>query len=157
MCVDMAFEGHVRGPPPLVSRIIWWGGMRLATHSYDSTKQIFQTPYIEMCFWAINAPTEYSIIAACCSWLTLAGFLVLPSTFSSLASSNILNSSESGKLIRVTIESIPRLWIAVACCVAGNSGTLLLWFLWRGNYVWLINEIFSCVHLLCFKAKLIID
>ena len=41
-----------------------------------------------------------------------------------------------------SIAHVGLLWLSGAFCVVGVVGCMGLWFLWRENYVWLVNRIF---------------
>lgn len=65
-----------------------------------STDDKIPTPYMKMCTQANRVPSIYNILAALSSWLTLAGFVVLPGTFTSLKHSTTLSSSKGGELFK---------------------------------------------------------
>jgi hypothetical protein len=71
-----------------------------------STNNETPTPYIEMYTQANKVPSIYNILAVLFSWLTLAGFVMLPGTFISLKYSITLNNSKSGKIIQKTVQNI---------------------------------------------------
>ena len=101
-----------------------------------------ETPYMVMSVQAIEAPKLDNLLAAIFSWITLAGFIVLPGTFTSLETSNRLGSSTGGKFVQDTVKNIPILVIGVVFCVLGTIGSCFLWQKWRKNYVWLMTHIF---------------
>jgi hypothetical protein len=106
-----------------------------------------QTRYMNMLLAIDQIPRFYNILAACSTWLLLAGYLVFPSTFTSLSKSDVLNTDNGEdavvkKAILKTVKNAPFLWIAGACCIIGGAGMVWLWVRWRDNYVWLINRIF---------------
>ncbi|KAH8653974.1 hypothetical protein BGZ60DRAFT_460367 [Tricladium varicosporioides] len=90
---------------------------------------------------ANDAPIWDNLLAAFFSWLTLAGYVVFPGTFTSLEHSQTLTSSNSGKFIQQTVKKA-LLATAGLCCFFGTVGTSWLWYVWRDNAVWLIGHIF---------------
>jgi len=91
-----------------------------------STNNEAPTPYIEMCTQANKVPSIYNILAALFSWLTLAGFVVLLGTFTSLKHSTTLSSSKGGEIIQKTVQNVPLLLIAGVMCSIGIIGTCWL-------------------------------
>lgn len=90
-------------------------------------------------------PRMHNIFAAFFTWILLAGFVVLPGTFTSLGKLEDkpeVSSSEAASAILKTVKNIPLLVIAGSCCGIGALGMVWLWYKWRSNYVWLLNRIF---------------
>lgn len=85
-------------------------------------------------------PRLHNILASFFSWLLLAGFLVLPGTFTSLA--NLPPTSPTTKSILSSIQSLPFLVVATTCCTLGYLGNLYLMLRWRHNYIWLLNRLY---------------
>ncbi|KAH8655737.1 hypothetical protein BX600DRAFT_385525, partial [Xylariales sp. PMI_506] len=76
------------------------------------------------------------------SWLLLAGYLVFPSTFSSLSNAKILsNTGKAENYIVAAVQNVPLLYIASFCCGIATTGLIWLWIKWSQNYVFLINRI----------------
>jgi hypothetical protein len=100
------------------------------------------TPYMVQSAQANQAPAWDNIRAALFSWLTLAGYIVLPGTFTSLKTSQTLSTSNGGRVIQDTLKNTPLLAIAGLCCLFGTVGTSWLWYIWRGNAIWLVGNIF---------------
>ena len=98
-----------------------------------------------MCTQSNQARKRYTISAALFSWLILAGYLVLPNTFTSLQSSKTLSGSKGGQLLQSTIRNVKLLPFAGVLCLIGVAGISRLWYKWRRNYVWLITYIFMYV------------
>ena len=88
-----------------------------------STNNEPPTPYMEMCTQANKVPSIYNILAALFSWLMLAGFVVLPGTFTSLKYSTTLSSSKGGEIVQKTVQNVPLLLIAGVMCGIGIVGT----------------------------------
>lgn len=107
-----------------------------------SETQTKQTPYMVMSIQANQARRRYTISAGLFSWLILAGYLVLPNTFTSLKSSKALSESKGGQILQSTVQNVQLLPFAGILCLIGTAGTSWLWYKWRRNYVWLITYIF---------------
>ncbi|KIX02414.1 uncharacterized protein Z518_08355 [Rhinocladiella mackenziei CBS 650.93] len=107
-----------------------------------------QTRYMEMLLHLDDIPRIYNIFASLFTWIILAGFLVVPGTFTTFKESDALNgddnnvSTEVANAIVDSIANIGLLWLSGAFCAVGAVGCLWLWFRWRKNYVWLISRIF---------------
>ena len=107
-----------------------------------------QTRYMEMLLHLDQIPRIHNILASAFTWILLAGFLVVPGTFTSLKKSQAFQEADSddsddvGHAILHGIANIGLLWVSGAFCVIGGLGCLWLWFCWRNNYVWLLNRIF---------------
>jgi hypothetical protein len=108
---------------------------------------VSQSRYMVMCTQSHQARKRYTIGAALFSWLILAGYLVLPNTFTSLQSSNTLSGSKGGQLLQSTVRNVKLLPFAGVLCLIGVAGISRLWYKWRRNYVWLITYIFMYVKL----------
>jgi hypothetical protein len=100
------------------------------------------TPYMAMSVQATQAPKRQSVYAAGFSWLVLAGFVVLPNTFTSLRDSDHLDSTASGKALQSAVRHVQILPLACVLCCIGTAGSCWLWWRWRRNYVWLTSQIF---------------
>jgi hypothetical protein len=101
-----------------------------------------ETQYMVMSVQANEAPRLDNLLAAIYSWITLAGFIVLPGTFTSLEKSESLGNSKGGKVVQDAVHNIPLLPLAGVCCLVGTIGSCRLWWKWRKNYVWLVGRIF---------------
>lgn len=97
----------------------------------DPRHQRGETNYINMLLQLDHIPQIYSIFAGLFTWILLAGYLVLPATFTSLQNSRILK----------TYQNLPLLWMAAIFCAIGASGMGWLWWMWKMNYVWILNRI----------------
>jgi hypothetical protein len=87
-----------------------------------------------------DVPRTHNLLSGLFTWILLAGFVVLPGTFSTLEGIQ----SKSGEFEKVlhTIRNLPLLIIAFGCCGLGACGMCMLWWRWSHNYVWLLNSIF---------------
>ena len=96
-------------------------------------------------------PQLHNILASLFTWIILAGFVVLPGTFTTFKKSKDFQDADSNDSNAITyaivhsIANIGLLWLAGGFCLFGVLGCLGLWFRWRENYVWLINRIFLYV------------
>jgi hypothetical protein len=100
------------------------------------------TPYMVKSIQANEAPTWDNYRAALFSWLTLAGYVVFPGTFTSLKTSQTLASNNSRKVIQDAVKNVPLLPIVILCSIIGTTGTSWLWWIWRENAVWLVTHLF---------------
>ena len=103
---------------------------------------VMQTPYMVMVLEANEVPARINLLASLYLWLTLAGFVVFPGTFSSLQNSSKLVNSEGGKFVQHTVENAPLLPLAFICCFIGIVGSCCLWWERRKNYIWAIAHVF---------------
>lgn len=67
---------------------------------------VSQTRYMVMCTQSNQARKRHTIGAALFSWLILAGYLMLPNTFTSLQSSKTLSGSKGGQLLQSTVQNV---------------------------------------------------
>ncbi|KAJ6109864.1 hypothetical protein N7486_002099 [Penicillium sp. IBT 16267x] len=110
--------------------------------SYES----LETRYVRMMVEADRIPWQYNLMASAAHWILLAGYLVVPGTFTSLQVSDEVHSSLSGNkagaLILSTIQNPPLLALAVSFFVTGIF--IMGWLSWeyQSNYIWLISHIF---------------
>jgi hypothetical protein len=112
------------------------------TEHNPKNKSSTHTTYMAKTVQANDAPLWDSVRAAFFSWLTLAGYVVFPGTFTSLKSSQTLAASNGGKFIQQTVKNVPLAVIAGLCCLFGTVGTTWLWYIWRHNAIWLVAHIF---------------
>lgn len=94
-------------------------------------------------------PWIYNAAASTAHWVLLAGYLVIPGTFTSLQRSSkveqALKENETGNIILSTIQN--PLLLAIACSFWAAGAMLLAWLCWewKSNYLWLINRVFMWV------------
>lgn len=106
------------------------------------------TRYVEMLLHLDEIPRIYNIGASLFTWIILAGYLVIPGTFTTFKQSEAFQEADDDDSNEVThaivhsIANIELLWLSGAFCAVGLVGCLGLWFRWRQNYLWLINRIF---------------
>lgn len=105
-----------------------------------------QTRYTGMLLNLDTIPWSHNLLASFSTWILLAGFLIVPGTFTSIEKSQVLQEHAKENAIAEKIldevKHASLLYIAFTCCLLGSSGLLWLWWRWRTNYVWLINKIF---------------
>jgi hypothetical protein len=110
----------------------------------SNTNYTIETRYIQMLLEDI--PWFYNILADAAHWALLAGYLVVPGTFTSMQRSATLkedlNKTQAGQAILSTIQNPPLL--AIACFPMVLGALFMLWLSWerRNNYIWLINKLF---------------
>ena len=126
--------------PPSTAHL---AGLELAVHSPLSLRPPHRlTRYSQMVLEANEIPARDNILAAASLWILLAGYIVLPGTFTSLQNSKSLSNSEAGKVVQRAVQNAPLLGVAGICCVTGVIGICWLWHTWRQNYFWLVNKLF---------------
>lgn len=110
-----------------------------------------QTRYMEMLLHLDQIPRVHNILASLFTWILLAGFLVIPGTFTSVQNSAAFKDAAENERDKVAhaildgIKNIGLVWVSGAFCLIGALGCLWLWVAWRKNYVWLLNRIFLYV------------
>jgi hypothetical protein len=89
--------------------------------------------------WEINA------LASASHWILLAGYLVIPGTFTSLKRSEdfgkTLKGSAAGSAVLNAIQNPPLLTIACFLFVIGLCIMIFLGWKFRENYIWLMNRL----------------
>lgn len=80
-------------------------------------------------------PLSHTCMAAVSQWTLLAGYLVVPGTFTSLQRSHTLVNA-STPVVRA-IQNPPLLAISCICFLSGAATMSWLAWRWRFNYVWL--------------------
>ena len=104
----------------------------------------FSTKYMDMLLELDTISTLHNILAGAFTWLLLAGFVFLPGTFTSIVNSPTLKTGagKAGKAVVKTVQNLPLLGVAAACCLIGASGMSWLWWIYRSEYIWLISRLF---------------
>ncbi|KAJ7040693.1 hypothetical protein C8F04DRAFT_948041 [Mycena alexandri] len=138
-----AFSSRSRDYVPKPAR---WGLQRADSQN---------TRYMNMLLALDGIPRLHNMLAAFFTWILLAGFVLLPGTFTSLAGTNVDNANEQAfihAVQHVPLGSPPfdssqtnrarRFVIAFVCSGIGVLGMLWLWWRWSQNYIWLNNRIF---------------
>jgi cytochrome bd-type quinol oxidase subunit 2 len=102
--------------------------------------------YARMSVQANQVQTRYGILAAFFAWITLAGYVVLPATFTSIQNTNKLEGNAGGRHIQHAVQNIPVLPLASILCCMGLAGSFYLWWKWRANYTLILSRIFLYSH-----------
>lgn len=90
----------------------------------------------------------HNICAGGSTWLLLAAFVVIPSTFTSFRDSSLFqnaNQAETAAIVKDILHSVAHvglLWVAGTIYLVGLCGYFSLWRVWRNNYTWLIDKLF---------------
>ena len=121
--------------------------MPKALEANDGIQQQQPPPHTEYMIMSVQAnqiQTRYSILAGLFAWITLAGFITLPNTFTTIQTSNSLSGNEGGKMVQETVRNLQLLPFAGIICFIGIIGTCSLWRKkeCRENYIWLIGHLF---------------
>ncbi|KAJ5343420.1 hypothetical protein N7541_007900 [Penicillium brevicompactum] len=107
-----------------------------------------ETTYVRMLKEEAEMDISFNITVGVANWALLAGYLVIPGTFTSLQTSNqvekLLQVNKAGRTVLHTIQNPPLL--AIACFLLVSGIGALIWLMrfpkLRGNYLWLINKLF---------------
>lgn len=97
------------------------------------------TARIQMLLELDNIPMWHNFLAIVSSWLLLGGYVVFPSTFTSIQNSEALKERVD-KVVSNAVNNQPLLVVGGVCCLIGASSMLRLSWLWRKNYEWLLNR-----------------
>jgi hypothetical protein len=90
-------------------------------------------------------PRMHNMFASFFTWVLLAGFVILPGTFTSLSTLTddpSVASNHTASDILNQVKHVSLLYVGAFCAGIGALGMIWLWFRWRANYVWLLNRIF---------------
>ncbi|KAI0066862.1 hypothetical protein BV25DRAFT_1795995 [Artomyces pyxidatus] len=101
---------------------------------------LVQSEYMNMLLALDAVPQLHNLLASFFTWILLAGFVVLPGTFSTLK--QIQTTAGAASLVLHAVQHVSLFVIAYVCCAIGAGGMSWLWWRWRGNYIWLLNRIF---------------
>jgi hypothetical protein len=104
------------------------------------------TLYTQMLKEEAEMDWKYNLGAGAGNWVLLAGYLVVPGTFTSLNNSDQveqkLQENNAGRVLLKTIQN--PLLLVIACIFLALGGFLLGWLSlkFKNSYSWLINRIF---------------
>lgn len=126
---------------------------RVSTRSVVLDNNLHYEPlesrYVRMIIEADEISWQHNVLASAAHWTLLAGYLVIPGTFTSLQKSdaiqNGLTKNKAGDLILNTIQNPPLLAMACVFFSVGLLSMGWLFYKYRANYIWLINRILMCV------------
>ncbi|KAL4745465.1 hypothetical protein BDW72DRAFT_208186 [Aspergillus terricola var. indicus] len=111
-----------------------------------STTLTVETEYVCMLLELQDIHWVYNFAASLANWVLLAGYLVVPGTFTSLQKSDSitdkLSQNNAEKAILETIQNPPLVAIAWSFLGIGIGIMSVLFYRWRRNYLWLINRLF---------------
>jgi hypothetical protein len=114
--------------------------------SRSSTTLTVETEYVRMLLELQNIHWMYNFTASLANWMLLAGYLVIPGTFTSLQKSDSitdkLTQNDAENAILKTIQNPPLVAIAWFLLGIGMGVISFLFYRWRKNYLWLINRLF---------------
>lgn len=105
-----------------------------------------QTQYVDLLVRLDEIPRWHNMLCAFCSWVLLAGYLVLPATFTKVQARVDGEIDGNGNVVTVfvagAVKNVGLLWVAGVCCVIGAAGLVWLWVRWWWHYLWLLNRVF---------------
>ncbi|KAM7212659.1 hypothetical protein V8F06_011947 [Rhypophila decipiens] len=107
-----------------------------------------QTKYMEMLLSLDKIPQLHNILCSCFTWLLLAGFVVIPGSFTSLrkleakTNGEIIPGSPAANAILSSVAETSVTVIGFICMGIGTTGAIWLGWRWRKNYVWLLNKLY---------------
>lgn len=102
----------------------------VTAHNRNSS---FQTRYMNMLLAVDKIPRLHNILASFFSWTLLAGFIILPATFSSPAHPTTTTTTSATTAL---------ITIAALLAGVGSGGMSWLAWRWRRNYIWLLNRVY---------------
>lgn len=115
----------------------------------DTINSTQDTGYVKMLKDEAQMEMGYNIRVSAANWALLAGYLVIPGTFTSLQKStqveDALSNNKAGRVVMRTIQNPPLLAIA---CMFFVGAITAMYFLIRVRkirtcYTWLINKLFT--------------
>lgn len=140
-----------------LAMLVWWQRLSQRKSTISSDK-VFQercshcgnvnqdTLYTQMLKEEAQMNWKYNLCAGAANWVLLAGYLVVPGTFTSLEHSDLvehrLQGNGAGRVLLKTIQNPPLLVIACIFLVAGSLVLGRLSVKFKDSYIWLINRIF---------------
>ncbi|KAL4960575.1 uncharacterized protein BDV14DRAFT_182293 [Aspergillus stella-maris] len=113
----------------------------LSTPARSNTTLTLETAYVRMLLELQDIHWGYNALASFAGWTLLAGYLVIPGTFTSLQKSESLQENVGNAVLK-TIQNPPLVGIAWTFLTVGAGTMGLLFYRWRDNYLWLINRLF---------------
>ncbi|KAL4889169.1 hypothetical protein BDV59DRAFT_120911 [Aspergillus ambiguus] len=118
---------------------------QLSIYDYRD-QQSSRTAYIQMLIDMEKIPMLDNMLATFYGWVLLAGYLVLPGTFTSIRTSRSVqqaaDKSEIGIMAYSAVQNVPLLAVAALCCAVGLCGSGQLSYRRRDNFVWLARKVF---------------
>ena len=128
--------------------LVWYSSAsQMASQTQHLVPFAGQTRYMQMLLEVDYMPWMYNVIASIAHWTLLAGYLMVPGTFTALQRSgqvqDALAKDDVGQAVLSTIQNPPLLAIACILFVASTAALGWLYWEWRSNYIWLVNRLFS--------------
>ncbi|EDP47926.1 conserved hypothetical protein [Aspergillus fumigatus A1163] len=112
----------------------------------SDTSLTIETEYVRMLLELQDIHWLYNFMASLAAWMLLAGYLVIPGTFTSLQKSDTITNkvaqNEAEKAVLKTIQNPPLVAIAWVLLSIGVATMSFLFYRWRRNYLWLISRLF---------------
>ncbi|KAL5362273.1 hypothetical protein BJX96DRAFT_177007 [Aspergillus floccosus] len=112
----------------------------------EGTDLTVNTEYISMLLELDTIHWLYNVLASAANWALLAGYLVIPGTFTTLQKSSAfedkINSTFQEKAILGSVQNPPLAAIACTFFFMGLISMVCLYCRWAGNYIWVINRLF---------------
>ncbi|GFG16466.1 conserved hypothetical protein [Aspergillus lentulus] len=116
----------------------------------SDTSLTIETEYVRMLLELQDIHWLYNFMASLAAWMLLAGYLVIPGTFTSLQRSDTITNkmaqNDADKAVLKTIQNPPLVAIAWVLLSIGVATMSFLFYRWRRNYLWLISRLFMYVQ-----------
>ena len=116
--------------------------------SAGTTKDAPHTRYVGQLIESTEVPFSHTWGVSFASWLLLAGFIVIPGTFTSQSLKKDAVSNVE-LWVFTKIQYLPLLGVAGICSGVGALGMIVFWVYWRNNYHVIKHEVFG-VRLMCY-------
>lgn len=142
MALRYSFPTTVSGPQMKSPKV---GATMPANHVATCRNAMSSIKYNNLIVQSYYTPEKFNILAAASLWTVLAGFVVFPSTFTSLQNSSSLSNSVPGRAVQRTIQNIPLLVMAIFFFVVGMIGVAWLWRQRRHQHLWVADRLFLYV------------
>ncbi|KAK4104326.1 hypothetical protein N658DRAFT_514243 [Parathielavia hyrcaniae] len=109
-----------------------------------------QTPYMNMLLSLDRIPRMHNILVSVFVWILLAGFVIIPGSFTSERRQEegqtieipLATTTTGPRVLALTPANTAAMVVGFACVVAGTFGSAWLALRWRRNYVWLLNKLY---------------
>ena len=102
------------------------------------------TSYRAQILAAFEVPFLYSVLAAFSTWLLLAGYVLCPSAYGVIKSSQAVHDAgKTGEIILITTRNIPAAVLAAGICLFALVVLFTLWIRQKSKYVWVSRQIFT--------------
>jgi hypothetical protein len=120
--------------------------VRRSSQDIEPPEYANDTIYTKMLKEEAQMDWRFNLCANAANWVLLAGYVIIPGTFTSLKRSNevqdVLQKNGAGRVVLKTIQNPPLLVIAFLFLITGGAMLGWLWIKFKNNYPWLINKIF---------------